>query len=163
MDLRHSAGMNKIERPKPIIGYDQDFALWSSQQAALLRAGRFDAVDIENVAEEIESLGRSDRRQIANRMKVLLAHLLKARYQPEQDKRGWKSTIVEQRRRILGLIDEGPSLKAVPPNVLDEEYKFARADAADATGLALRTLPETCPFTIEQVLDLGYYPEADGI
>jgi hypothetical protein len=75
--LVHNQAMNKIERPNSLAGYEQDFARWSAEQAALLREGGFEFVDLENVAEEIESLGRSDRKEIRNRQEVLLRHLLK--------------------------------------------------------------------------------------
>lgn len=151
--------MNKIERLRPRAGYEQDFALWSAEQAALIRAGRFDAMDRENIAEEIESLARSDRREIESRLKVLLAHLLKWQAQPEQRKEGWKLTIVEQRRRIGKLIQESPSLKSYPGSVLAEEYEFARNDAASETGLDLEMFPVACPFTAEQALDRAFWPE----
>ena len=157
--LGHNAQMNKIERLKPLAGYDEDFARWSAEQGALLRAGRFAEVDLENVAEEIESLGRSDKRQIESRLKVLLVHLLKARFQPGKDKPGWKSTVREQRRGIAKLIKESPSLKSYPSAVLNDEYGYAREDAAEETGLDRKAFPETCPFTMGQILDIAYYPE----
>ena len=156
----HNGPMNKIERLKPLAGYDEDFARWSAEQGALLRAGRFAEVDLENVAEEIESLGRSDKRQIESRLKVLLVHLLKLRFQPEQSKAGWKSTIREQRRGINNLIKESPSLKSYPSAKLHDEYRYAREDAADETALDLKVFPETCPFSIGQILDIDYYPES---
>jgi ribosomal protein L29 len=151
--------MNKVERPKPPAGYDQDFARWSAEQAALLRGGRFEFVDLENVAEEIESLGRSDRREIASRLKVLLAHLLKWRFQPAQRKPGWRSTIREQRHRILALIDESPSLAYYPAEVAAKEYDFARDQAADETGLALDAFPSEMPYAMSDVLDPDFLPE----
>ncbi len=157
--LGHNAKMNKIERLKPLAGYDEDFARWSAEQGALLRAGQFAEVDLENVAEEIESLGRSDKRQIESRLKVLLVHLLKARFQPGKDKPGWKSTVREQRRGIAKLIKESPSLKSYPSAVLNDEYGYAREDAAEETGLDPKAFPETCPFTIGQTLDIAFYPE----
>lgn len=158
--LGHNELMNKIERLKPLAGYEEDFARWSAEQGALLRAGQFAEVDLENVAEEIESLGRSDKRQIESRLKVLLVHLLKARFQPGKDKPGWKSTVREQRRGIAKLIKESPSLKSHPSSVMNEEYGHAREDAADETGLDLESFPEECPFTIAQILDIDYYPES---
>lgn len=151
--------MNKVERPKPPAGYDQDFARWSAEQAALLRGGRFELVDLENVAEEIESLGRSDRREIASRLKVLIAHLLKWQFQPAQRKPGWRSTIREQRRGILTLIDESPSLKHYPSEVAAREYEFARQDAADETGLALDVFPSEMHYAMNDVLDPDFLPE----
>lgn len=150
--------MNKIERLKSHAGYDQDFALWSTEQAALIRAGRFDAIDRENIAEEIESLGRSDRREIARRLGVLLEHLLKWEYQPSKRKPGWASTISEQRSQILGLVKESPSLKGHPANVLSQEYEFARHRAADVTGLPLKLFPATGIHSLEDILNFEFLP-----
>lgn len=150
--------MNKIERLKSHAGYDQDFALWSTEQAALIRAGRFDAIDRENIAEEIESLGRSDRREIARRLGVLIEHLLKWEYQPSKRKPGWASTIREQRAQILSLVKESPSLKGHPAKVLPQEYEFARARASDATGLPLKLFPSTCNHDLHDIMDLEFFP-----
>lgn len=150
--------MNKIERLRPRAGYDQDFALWSAEQAELIRSGRFDAMDRDNIAEEIESLGRSDRREIATRLGVLLEHLLKWEHQPSKRKPGWRSTIREQRARILGLLEESPSLKGLPEKVLSQEYEFARARAADATSLPLKGFPLTCRYDLHAILDREFFP-----
>lgn len=154
--------MNKIERIRRHASYDEDFARWSAEQSELIRQRRFDEVDLENVADEIESLGRSDKREIESRMKVLLVHLLKLKFQPGQGKPGWTSTITEQRRRIRKVIEESPSLTAYPMSVLGEEYEYARGDAAEETGIAVATFPETCPFSIEQVLGLSFFPTTNS-
>ena len=151
--------MNKIDRLQTTI--EADYALWCAQQGALLRAGRLDALDRENLAEEIESLGRSDRREIENRMKVLLVHLLKWAYQPAGRSGSWRSSIREQRGRIAKLLDESPSLGGYPAQILAEEYGYARSDAADETGLAENSFPSACPFDIAQVLDPAWLPEAE--
>ena len=153
--------MNRIDRPKALARYDQDFALWSSEQAALLRARHFDAVDFVNVAEEIESLGRSDEDEIENRLNVLVMHLLKWRYQAQNRSPSWRATIIEQRSRILKRLSKSPSLKRYPGEVLSEEYVTARLRAAGETELPEATFPETCPFTIDQVLDKSFYPDPD--
>ena len=152
--------MNKLDRRLKVTDYEVDYALWCAEQGALLREGRFDALDRENFAAEIESLGRSDRREIENRLKVLLAHLLKWQFQPEQQMAGWRVTVREQRTQIAKTIKESPSLSRYPSEVLPEEYASARADAADETGLPEDTFPAECPFTIEQVLDPHWLPEA---
>lgn len=152
--------MNRIDIQPPLVSIEEDFALWCAQQGALLRAGRLAAIDRENLAEEIESLGRSDRREIGNRLKVLLAHLLKWRFQPERQKGDWRATIRNQRVGIAKLIKESPSLANYPASVLREEYENARADAADETALSEETFPAECPFTIDQVLDPDWLPDA---
>lgn len=150
--------MNKHLWKSQLTPYEADYARWCAEQGALLREGHLSSLDRENLAEEIESLGRSDKREIESRLKVLLVHLLKLKFQSEQAKAGWKSTVREQRRRIRTVIKESPSLKAYPMSVLGDEYEYARSDAAEETGLALAFFPETCPFSMDQVLDLSFYP-----
>lgn len=149
--------MNKID-PKRLAGYEEDFALWSAEQAALIRAGNFDQVDLENVAEEIESLGTSDRHQIANRLEVLLMHLLKWERQPEHRSRSWASTIRGQREAILDLLEASPSLRPYPATQVAKRYARAREKAAEETTIFLKNFPEACPYTIEQILDPDFLP-----
>ena len=144
--------------------YDTDLLTWSERQAALLRrraAGELvnDAeIDWPNVAEEIESVGRSERRELRNRLARLLQHLLKWRYQPEHRSRSWRTTITTQRREIEALLADSPSLRATLPDVLAVAYRAARDDAITET--ALLNLPEASPFTVEQALG---EPLADDI
>lgn len=152
--------MNRITRIGRLAAYDEDFALWSAEQAALLRAGRLDGLDRDNLAEEIESLGRSERKEIRKRLRVLLAHLLKRRFQPTKRKGGWRSTILVQRRELHRTLAENPSLRSHPSEALDECYETARMKAADETGLPEATFPATCPFTIEEILDPDFQPDA---
>jgi hypothetical protein len=143
-------------------GYDEDFALWSVHQAALIRAGRFDLVDLENVAEEIESLGRSDHRVLASRLEVLIMHLLKWQFQPELRLSSWRSQIRTQRGRIQRLLKESPSLgRRVEPEVRDA-YPRARANAADETNLPLDRFPSTCPYDPRDILDDDFWPGREG-
>jgi hypothetical protein len=152
--------MNKLDRRLKVTDYEVDYALWCAEQGALLREGRLDALDRENLAEEIESLGRSDRREIESRLRVLLAHLLKWRLQPQKRKGDWQVTIRNQRIGILALVAESPSLHTHPARVLQAQYRFARANAADETGLPEDIFPRDCPFTIDQILDAEWLPEA---
>jgi hypothetical protein len=147
-------------RTRDAAAYEADFHAWTREQAARLRDLRPNSIDWENIAEEIESLGRSEKREIESRMGVLLVHLLKWAYQPERRKLGWKATIGEQRRKLARALDESPSLTADPGTVLAEEYELARTRAADETDLPEDTFPATCAFTIEQVLDPEFWPEA---
>ena len=110
------------------------------------------------MAEEIESLGRSDRREIESRLAVILEHLLKWQFQPEQRSASWRAALLEQRNLIHRLLQESPSLKSYPVTVLDEEYRLARLKAAGEAGLPLDGLPEQNPFTVEQVLDEDFLP-----
>jgi Domain of unknown function DUF29 len=140
---------------------DEDFALWCAEQGAALRAGRLQAIDRTHLAEEIESLGGSDEDQIGSRLNVLLIHLLKWRHQPNMRSSGWRGTIGEQRYRIARVLKRSPSLRAFPGEVLEDEYRTARLLAADETGLAEHAFPETCPFTVEQVLNDSFWPDAE--
>jgi hypothetical protein len=115
-------------------------------------------IDWENVAEEIESVGRSDKREIRGRLEVLLRRLLKWEFQPQRRKIGWQSTIGEQRTQLLMLIDDSPSLRDFPGKEQSRMYKIARMKAGDETGLGQAKLPEECPYTVEQVLDENYLP-----
>lgn len=149
--------MNKID-PKRLTGYEEDFALWSAEQAALIRAGKFERVDLDNVAEEIESLGRSDKREIRSRLRVLIMHLLKWERQPAERSRSWAATINDQRREILELLDESPSLRPYPASIYAKQYPQARQAASDETTIYPHLFPETCPYTIEQILDTDFLP-----
>lgn len=152
--------MNKIDRPQKVAAYEADYARWCAEQGALLREGRLSDLDRENLAEEIESLGKRDRREIESRMKVLLAHLLKWRFQPEKQSASWRSTLTEERYRIRRIIADSPSLKPYPAKAMAEEYSFAVREAELETGLPRSTFPDTCPFTIDDILDLEFYPKA---
>jgi hypothetical protein len=149
--------MNKLD-PKHLAGYEEDFALWSAEQAALIRAGRFDRVDLENIAEEVESLGRSQRGEIDSRLAVLLMHLLKWERQPEHRSRSWEATIREQRRRINRIIRDSPSLRNYPAGVYQEEYPLAADKASIETTVFRELFPDECPYTIEQILDEDFLP-----
>jgi hypothetical protein len=149
--------MNRIDL-KHLSTYEEDFALWAAEQGALLRAGKLDRVDLENVAEEIESLGRSDKREIQSRLTVILAHLLKWQFQPGEASNSWASSIFQNREEIAQLLNESPSLRGYPATVLARAYRAAPLAASGDTGLPVGAFPKTCPYTIEQILDEGFWP-----
>lgn len=138
--------------------YERDFYRWTQTQAALLRQGKLAEVDLENVAEEIESMGRSDRRAIGSHLRNVLLHLLKWRYQPERRSTSWRLSVRNGRHEMIGLLKESPSLKPQVATIVTEEYPIARDNAADETDLPLATFPEICPFTVEQIVG-DYWPE----
>jgi Domain of unknown function DUF29 len=142
--------------------YAQDFYAWTQSTAALIRAGQWHELDPEALAEEVESLGKSDWRELASRIAVLLRHLLKWCYQPERRQRGrsWRSTIWEQRSRLRRLLRQSPSLAPLVPQTIQEEYAEARQRASDETGLPLATFPPACPWEAQEVLDVDFWPEA---
>jgi hypothetical protein len=142
--------------------YDTDFYTWTQTQAAAVRAKDWAALDIENIAEEIESLGRSDRRAITHQLERLLLHLLKWVYQPqERARRGrsWRGSVRQARTAIADLIEESPSLHDLPAERLARAYARARVQAMEQTGLPLATFLEVCPWTPAQVLDEAFWPE----
>ena len=149
--------MNKIDLKK-LTSIDDDFALWAAEQGALLRAGKFDRVDLENVIEELEDLGRSGKHEIRSRLEVLLTHLLKWHFQPDQQTNSWRATIREQRSRITDVLEESPSLRSLPGEALARAYVIGLNDAITQTGLPESAFPEACPYTIQQILDPDYLP-----
>lgn len=140
-------------------GYDQDFVLWAQHQAELMRAGRFELVDWENVAEEIEGLGVSDRRQLRNRLEVLTMHLLRWQFQPMHRSPGWQSSIRVQRSRIERLLRDSRSLRGEVAELSRLEYDSARRSASVATGLAPGTFPKVLPYGPDQLLDDDFFPD----
>jgi hypothetical protein len=149
--------MGKHETPTLSL-YDRDFAAWTKEQAAKLRNRAHNEVDWDNVAEEIDSLGRSEKNQIGSRMGVLLKHLLKWEFQPDRRSHSWQSTISEQRVHIRGVLQTSPSLKRYPAQVLQREYQWARRDAARETKLPLSTFPEVPAYSANKVLDDAFLP-----
>jgi len=146
--------------PRNAIDYEEDFYAWTVEQSRLLRAGEFSAIDAVNIAEEIESMGRSDRRELKSRLVILLMHLLKWRNQPGGRSRSWSATIDEQRLQIEGLLVESPSLQPSVPAMLAEAHAMARAKAIAETGLADETFPEACPYSADEVLSRAFLPES---
>ena len=139
--------------------YDQDFYAWASEQAALLRAGKLSAADIDHIAEEIESMGKTEKRELVNRLTVLLTHLLKWRYQPGLRGNSWRLTIKEQRLKLSDHLDDNPSLKSVLPAALNNAYRLALVEAERETGLDERTFPAECPWSFETMMDATHWPD----
>jgi hypothetical protein len=138
--------------------YDTDFYSWTQRTAALLRARRFDEVDVEHAAEEIEDMGRRDVKELNSRVQVLLSHLLKWQRQPERRSPSWQSTIVTQRLEIDALLRQSPSLRPNLGSELARNYAGAVKRAVPETGLGKADFPVDCPFTVEQILDEEFLP-----
>ena len=142
--------------------YDTDFYRWTQMQATALRAKDVAALDLEHLAEEIESLGKRDRRAVESYLEVILLHLLKWAYQPDRRGRSWEKSLLQARHRLAKLLRESPSLASQVPEFLHEGYPHARRLAAVETDLPLTTFPATCPWAGEQVLDEYFWPEMAG-
>jgi len=140
--------------------YETDFYGWIQRQANTLRARDFAALDLDNLIEEIESMGKSEKRELENRLEILLMHLLKWRHQPTFRGKSWQLTIKEQRRRITSHLRENPSLKSFIPETYEETYGYAVLDAAKETGMDESVFPTQCPWTFEQVMRPDFWPEA---
>lgn len=132
--------------------YDTDFAAWAEAQAALLRAGDLAAADIANIAEEIASLGRREKRELVSRLRVLLLHLLKWQFQPDRRSASWRLSIMNSREQLADHLADNPSLMTKFPDAIVQAYRYARRDAAIETGLHLPVFPEECPWSNQWVM-----------
>jgi hypothetical protein len=140
--------------------YDEDFYAWTQEQAALLREGAVAELDLANLAEEIESLGISQKHALGSHLKNLLLHLLKWRYQPSGRRTGhsWQSSIINARDEIATLLEDMPGLRQELPGLFVRRYPAARRLAQAETGLPLASFPRDCPWTLEEVLDADFWP-----
>lgn len=138
--------------------YDKDFYGWLIKSADQLRRGQFAELDIEHVAEELEAMGKSEKRELISRLTVLLAHLLKWQYQPALRSRSWKNTLLTQRIDILDLLEDSPSLRHELDNKIASAYEKAKLNAEDETGIDQASFPAQCPFTLAQLLDKAFVP-----
>ena len=136
--------------------YESDFYSWAIAQAECLRLGKLDNLDLENLAEEIESLGNQQRSELENRLAVLLGHLLKWDLQPDLRGKSWRSTIREQRRQIQKLIKKNPSLKSYVDEAISEGYESALDLVVRETPLDYQDLPQVCPYAIAQIFDPNF-------
>ena len=140
--------------------YETDFYLWTQQQADLLRQGEFNRVDLDlaNIAEEIESMGKSDRRSIRSHLANIILHLLKWRYQSDRRSNSWSDSIDNGREEVVWILKDSPSLKPHINALINEIYASTRRKASRETGLLLTTFPDVCPFTVDQITG-EYWPD----
>lgn len=134
--------------------YDADFVEWTARTAELVRSGRFDEVDLEHVAEEIEDLGKRDRAGVASLLFRLVLHQVKRKIQPERDGERWRRSIVTSQPAILQKVQDSPSLRRFLEEELQNIYRRAVRGAMFETGVKQADLPELCPFTLDQFLEL---------
>lgn len=138
--------------------YETDFYAWTQEQAKLLTKQQWSQLDLLNLVEEIESLGKQQRSELRNRLRVLIGHLLKWEYQASKRSRSWLSTIQIQRLDVAELLEENPSLKPYLPEALQTAYVKGLALASGETNLPRKTFPKNCPYTLEEILSDGFYP-----
>lgn len=138
--------------------YEKDFYAWMQQNAKLIREGRWNEVDVENLAEEIEGMSRTEKRELIHRLIVLIMHLLKWQFQPDKQCKSWRSTIWTQRRELIRLLQDSPSLKPILKKMLVEIYPDAVVKASEETSLPESYFPQECPLTWEQIMDIDFLP-----
>ena len=144
--------------------YEQDFVGWLNTQAELLKTGKVNELDIKNLVEEIEAMGRSEKRELENRMIILVMHLLKWTFQPNYQSRSWANTINEQRRRIGRVIKDSPSLKNSLNDTewFNDIWQSALYQAVSETGLDIKIFPEQPIWTTQQILVDDFFPHHDS-
>ena len=140
------------------VSYDSDFYAWTMEQANLLRAGKLNEIDTVNLIEEIESMGRTEKRELENRLVILLQHLLKWQFQPSHRGRSWRLTIEEQRREIPYVIEDNPSLKNALDDIVQRAYAKATKAAASETDLPILTFPQQCPWSFDLAVSDDFFP-----
>ncbi|MGN6317215.1 DUF29 domain-containing protein [Trinickia sp.] len=139
--------------------YDEDVVLWAEEQATLLRAGELSRIDIEHIAEEIEDVAKSETREVMNRMAVLLTRLLEWRFVTGRRCASKQRGIKAERQHVAYLLAQAPSLtqKLAVPDCMGLMWAKALAEVVSDTGLG--GFPETCPWSMAQVLDAGFMPD----
>ncbi|MBE9197268.1 DUF29 domain-containing protein [Synechocystis sp. LEGE 06083] len=139
--------------------YDTDFNLWIEQTVHQLKQGDLQSLDVENLIEEIESMGRSDKREVYSRLKVLFLHLLKWKYQTQKRTGSWKNTIDEQRDQLNLILADSPSLNPYLQAIFADCYLKGRKGAVNETNLPLSNFPVDCPFSLAEILDAEFLPD----
>lgn len=134
------------------LNYDKDFFKWVNHQADFLRKGEFGKLDIKNLIEEIESLGRSEKRTLQSYLEVLLMHMLKEKYQNNKASKSWALSIKNSRLKVKRILKDNPSLKPKLDEIIKDAYASARLDAAEETGLPEKTFPKKCEWSTEEIL-----------
>ncbi|RKT43772.1 DUF29 domain-containing protein [Thiocapsa rosea] len=138
--------------------YEQDLVAWAFANARLLREGRFDSLDVENIAEELEDMGRSEKRALASHLRVLLLHLLKWQEQPARRSPSWRRSIRNARQEIEEIVAESPSLAQRLPEMIEQAYPKALESAIDETGLPSSNFPPRCPYRQDELLNSTFWP-----
>lgn len=143
--------------------YETDFYTWTLEQAKLLHYQKWDSLDLSNLIEEIESLGKQQRQELRNRLGVLIGHLLKWHFQTGYRSRSWLVTIRLQRRAIVRLLQDSPSLKSYLQEALQESYENGRDLASGETNLPFNTFPSICPYSLAEIFNHDFFPGEPGV
>jgi hypothetical protein len=138
--------------------YDEDFYAWANEQATLLRDGRLAEADIEHIALEIESMGKTEKRELVARLTILLLHLLKWTFQPNLRGRSWRLTIKEQRKEVINHLADNPSLRSKIEDAMAQAYEVAVVKAAKETAIDEDGFPEGCPWTFQEAVSEEFWP-----
>jgi hypothetical protein len=139
--------------------YDDDFYAWANEQAALLRDGKLAQADLEHIAQEIESMGKTEKRELSSRLKILILHLLKWRFQPLKRSASWNVSITVQRHELVDHLDDNPSLKPLIADMVARAYGDAVLRATLETSLPKSAFPDSCPWTFEEMIAEDFWPE----
>lgn len=153
-------GMDGMKEERGQSLYERDFYSWTQEQSGLLRSGQTNKIDLANLTEEIETLGRAERSALVSSYRSICLHQLKRLFQPEKsENRSWTRTIVRERNNVEANLEDNPGLKPQRTELFKRAYKHARREAAAETGLAPNVFPLIPPFTLEQIEDEGYWAE----
>jgi SRSO17 transposase len=144
------------------VAYDEDFYLWAHNQAALLRSGRIADADLANIAEELETLGRSEVHALRSHLKQIICHLLKLAHQPERATRSWINTVARARQDVEILLDENPSLRSRLSDIFEKAWRDGRALAILETGLSENVFQQAQEFTLDEVRSTAFLPPSHG-
>ncbi len=139
--------------------YEEDFYGWAMANAALLKKGKFNQVDINHIIEEMENLGASEKRELVSRLSQLIMHLLKWHFQPTMRGHSWIYSIRAQRKQTKIHLKDNPSLKSKLDEILLDSYDVAISEAAKETSLDEKNFPSECPYTFDQIIDDTFFPE----
>ncbi len=137
--------------------YDRDFYAWANEQATLLREGKLGDADIEHIAQEIESMGKTEKRELARQLAALMLHLLKWRFQPFMRSATWEVSIKVQRNGLVDHLEDNPSLKPLIGNVVDKAYRDAVLKSMLETGLPESVFPKICPWSFDEMMDPDFW------
>ena len=155
--MSHDVEPDRVEATASL--YEHDFYTWTQQQAVLLRSGRLQALDIDNLVEEIETLGRSERASLKSAYRLICSHLLKLMYQPSKVTRSWYDTVDRERDEIVDILGENPGLEPSREDTFAKAYALARKDAARETRMPLEAFPEGPSFTLADCESTAFMPE----